>query len=311
MELKEVIAQTSAQLKEIDTMVSPAIDRPRTIIHKKCYETWHLRSKYHQYLFDTQQLLSLRQVASDTMDRVNDAAQTSSVTGKFEFKYLDTPVPFTSARFLSLQNYLSITWAIYDKLANVCARIIGPVSIGNNPYPARNAKLPNLFFSNKSDKQIDEQGKGQPSEKKLIDRPNGFALQTILDYQWTWPVNVSYKIRNLVVHEGYGGIVGEFFLGDTPLSGFKICENLKASLQKECMLHPKNDEDACLSRLASEDGFPWYGDDIRVFLRKYHSEIDYLYASLLQWSIRAFCDQVKLFSEPDAKLLSLPMKNKE
>lgn len=316
MELKDTIEQMASQLKEVDAILLNADKLSSPVVPKNCYVTWQKRSQYHQYLAETLNLLQVRENASEAMDRLSKEASDVATSLDHEFHYCDSPVSFASARFLTLQNYVTTAWVVYDKLANVCARIIGPASIGNDDSPIRNAKLCSAFFPSKSaDKNSisNELNVDGPTTKDgtHVDRPNGFALQTLLACQWNWPVKVSYKIRNLVVHEGMRWVGGCFFKGDSPSDGFKICDNLKIYLDNVCgkQLNGGGRLRECLSRMADEDGFPWYGDDVRIILKKCHSEIDVLFSTLLQWCVPAFCSQVKLFSEPDKMSLAPWMEN--
>ena len=316
MELKDTIVQKAAQLKEVDAILLNAIKLSNPVVPKNCYVTWQKRSRYHQYLAETLNLLQVRENACEAMDRLSKEASNVASSPDHKFHYCDSPVSFTSARFLTLQSYVSTAWVVYDKLANVCARIIGPASIGNDDSPKRNAKLDSAFFP---DKKVDkksissEQGVDSPTAKDEthLDRPNGFALQTLLACQWSWPVKVSYKIRNLMVHEGMRWAGGCFFKGDSPSDGFKIRDELKNHLDNACGKQQNGGGRLreCLSRMANEDGFPWYGDDVRIILKKCHSEIDILLSTLLQWCVPAFCSQVMLFSESDKMSLAPWMEN--
>lgn len=315
MELKDTIVQMAARLKEVDAILLNAVKLSSPVVPKNCYETWQKRSRYHQYLVETLSFLQVRENACEAMDRLSKEATDAATSPDHEFHYYDAPVSFTSARFMTLQNYVSTVWVVYDKLANVCARIIGPAPIGNDNGSKRNAKLCGAFFPDKWNGDVNPEGDEstvKEQEKKHVDRPNGFALQTILASQWSWPVKVSYKIRNLIVHEGLRSVEVGFFSGDTPSDGFKICEGLKNFLKRECRKQSKGEADVyeCLSRISSEDAFPWYGDDMRLILKKYHSEIDDLFSKLLLWCVPAFCSQVKLFSEPDKMSLAPWVENR-
>ncbi|MBR6802543.1 MAG: hypothetical protein IKM62_01830 [Kiritimatiellae bacterium] len=316
MELKDTIKQMAAQLKEVDAILLNAVNLSSPVVPKSCYVTWQKRSQYHQYLAEVLNLLQVRENACEAMYRLSKEASDVTASSGHEFHYCDSPVSFSSARFLTLQNYVTTAWVVYDKLANVCARIIGPASIGNDDSSKRNAKLDSAFFPDKkADKKSisSEQGVDLPTAKDEthLDRPNGFALQTLLACQWSWPVKVSYKIRNLVVHEGMRWTDGCFFRGDSPGDGFKMSDRLKSYLDNACGKQVNGGERRreCLSRMANEDGFPWYGDDVRIILKKCHSEIDILFSTLLQWCIPAFCSQVMLFSEPDKISLAPWMEN--
>ena len=316
MELKKSIEQMAAKLKEVDAILSNAVNLSNPIVPMKCYETWRKRSQYHQYLAEMLNFLQVRENACEAMDKLNKEASDAATSTDHEFHYYGIPVSFTSARFLTLQNYVSTVWVIYDKLANVCARIIGPPSIGNDDSPIRNAKLYSAFFPDKNANKITTSNELSVDEPKInegnsVDRPNGFALTALLTCQWSWPVKVSYKIRNLVVHEGTRWVGGCFFKGDSPSDGFKIRDELKNHLDNACgkQLNGGGRLRECLSRMANEDGFPWYGDDVRIILKKCHSEIDVLFSTLLQWCVPAFCSQVMLFSEPDKMSLAPWMAN--
>ena len=316
MELKDTIAQVASQLKKVDAILLNAVKLSCPVVPKDCYVMWQKRSQYHKYLAEVLSLLQVRESASNAMDRLSEEASDVMTSPDHEFHYCDSSVSFPSARFLTLQNYVTTVWVIYDKLANVCARIIGPTPIGNNNSAMHNAKLYSAFFPDKNGNKkptSNELSLDEPktNEGNPVDRPNGFALQTLLAYQWSWPVKVSYKIRNLVVHEGMRWVDGCFFKGDVPSDGFKICDKLKNYLDNACgkQLVGGGRLRECLFRMANEDGFPWYGDDVRIILKKCHSEIDVLFSTLLQWCVPAFCSQVMLFSEPDKMSLAPWMEN--
>lgn len=316
MELKDTIVQMSAQLKSIDEVLLRAVELADSVVPKKCYKVWRLRSQYHKYLADVGGLVDLREKALKEMIELDqDASASTSGIDERQFRYYDTLMKFSEVRFFLLVNYMSITWSIYDKLANVCARIVGPLSIGNSSDVTRNAKLYGSFLVNKNDKSRDDHeqiiGQNSAHEKSHVDRPDGFALDVVLSSQWLWPVAVSYKIRNLITHEGMCRVEGDFFVDNSPKNGFKICEDLKRSLERTCTKQVNGAEVSreYLSKLATEEGFPWYGDDLLIILQKYNAEIDDLYSKLLLWCVPSFCSQVTLFSEPDKQLLTPWMVN--
>lgn len=316
MELKDTIVQMASRLKKVDAILLNAVNLSSPVVPNDCYVTWQKRSGYHQYLAEVLNLLQVRENACEAMDRLSKEASDVASSPGHEFHYCNSPVSFASARFLTLQSYVSTVWVVYDKLANVCARIIGPASIGNNDISSRNAKLYSAFFPDKNANKKSTSNELSLDEPKTnegnpVDRPNGFALQTLLAHQWSWPVKVSYKIRNLVVHEGMRWVGGCFFRGDSPSDGFKMRDELKTQLDTACgkQLNGGGRLRECLSRMANEDGFPWYGDDVRIILKKCHSEIDVLFSTLLQWCVPAFCSQVMLFSEPDKMSLAPWMEN--
>ena len=139
------------------------------------------------------------------------------------------------------------------------------------------------------------------------DRPDGFSLSGILPARWKWPVIVSYKLRNLVVHEGAAMEGGRIFAGEGFQDAFQIHQELKNLLVKECFTQTKElpTNEQFPSGLRYETDFPWYDDSLISILEKYNGEIDELYSCTLEWCVTAFCSQVEIFMRPDIKNLLL------
>lgn len=118
---------------------------------------------------------------------------------KFLFNGAD--VTFKQGRYLLLQNYLATTWAIYDVLAKVAGVLCCTDGLSKNP--SKPVKLYEDFL----------QGK-----QKESGGPVGARLQDHLRGAYGWPISISYKVRNWLVHDGYTHDGVELFAHDSPVA---------------------------------------------------------------------------------------------
>ena len=309
-ELDTVIVSMVSKLDAINQKVQLASGRSNLKIPECCYKMWGNRAELLSYLQKTLAICELRNAALKELKELGDVRSDEMWKEYVRQKGLSQDSPYVIQRCFALSKYLMAVWALYDRLANVCGRLIGPVSIGNNPNQKRNPQLYSSFIEKKQERQDNQEGLGGKKEESNVrkqDRPDGFSLSGILPDRWKWPVIVSYKLRNLVVHEGAAMEGGRIFAGEGFQDAFQIHQELKNLLVKECFTQttelPTNEQFP--SGLRYETDFPWYDDSLISILEKYNGEIDELYSCTLEWCVTAFCSQVEIFMRPDIKNLLL------
>ena len=314
--LDTVIVSMASKLDVINQKVQPALSSSNMKVPRSCYEMWGKRAELSAYLQKTAAVCDLRNVALTELKELGDV-RTDEMWEKYVHqKGLPQDAQYLIQRCFALSKYLMAVWALYDRLANVCGRLIGSVSIGSNPNQKRNPQLYSSFIEKKQERQDDSVGLGGKEESNVRrqDRPDGFSLAGILPARWKWPVIVSYKIRNLVVHEGAAMEGSRIFMGESIQDGFQIHQDLKKLLLIECFsqINPMPTYEQYPSGLRYETDFPWYDGSLISILEKYNGEIDELYSCTLEWCVTAFCSQVEIFMRPDIKnfLLASSLKVK-
>lgn len=300
-ELNRVIESMASKLDGIRRKLSPT-KLPSSSLHLKipetCYKMWNTRAELSSYLLKTGTVYSLRDIAFKELKELGEIKSDKMWEEYVRRKGLPQDSSYVIQRCFALSKYLMATWALYDRVANVCGRLIGPRSVGDDPNQKRNPKLYSSFFEKE---KCDENGDTIVQQN----RPDGFSILGVVSPQWKWPVVVSYKIRNLFVHDGAGMEDGRIFNGNSAVDGFLVSENLKDQLLRECFHQNVPNEDQFPSGLRFETDFPWYDGDLINILEKYNSEIDELYSRMLEWCVTAFCSQVEIFVRPDERNLSL------
>jgi hypothetical protein len=254
----------------------------KTLLPAECYNTWQARSELHRSLRETAALLGIRDEARTVLDALlKDDIIVDRTSNKVRFVVKE--LTFATARHLALSAYVTTTWSIYDRLANICGRLIGHESVGNNPLSTTNPKLCDFFIDGSKEKH----------------RQVGFSLGKIVPIGYGWPAKVSYLVRNSLVHDGQeiGGVL--LFAGDALGDGFNLNTGVTPAIEQ--VLGQTLRTQCCR---ASDLDFPWYGNNLLSILDVYHAEVDTMFVNLLKWSVDSFVAQVTSFSERDKAALS-------
>lgn len=300
METFDTILRTAIKsLKTVETLATNGKTLSSTIVPVECYQHWKDIASNHSLLAESIPLLSIRNESFIVLQNITDSKSFSTPrnfnTGSIMFEdplvFNGLSVPFATARYLTLSSYVASTWSLFDKLSVFCGQIIGPIGLADNPIARLHPKLVSLFIRA-------EKG-AQPY------RPNGFSLEAVLPLQWEFPAILCYKIRNLVLHDGIGKGGDHFFESDEHTKGFLLTESAKEILLED---YPNTaDKLAAMHHSISDGrpGFPWFDSDLRTVLKQFHSEIDTMFERLISWGVSAFCEQFKVFSEPDKQWLSI------
>lgn len=251
-----------------------------------CYDLWRRRAELHRSLLETRELFPIRDAALAISDAVVGDENLADVEMN-RVRFCGQIMTFAAARHLAMATYLTTTWTIYDRLANVCGRLAGIESVGSNPQSHANPNIRDFLF---------------PGNDKARSSMHGFSLNVVFP-AYAWPTRISNLIRNWVIHEGLEKQGVALFAGNGFSDGYDLSEDALRELKETA---EKEGARSSICRLSAEDGFPWYDKDVRTILRKYDAEIDVLVTSLLQWCVGSFVAQVKAFSEQDRFSLAGP-----
>lgn len=248
---------------------------PRTSLPAKCWERWIKRAELHRLLGETAEILPARQVAWDAVQAVSAATNLDGARPN-TIGYGGVNVDFSIARHLALISYVAVTWSIYDRLANFCGRLAGVADLAENPK--QNPKACEDFLGKKD--------------------VMGFSGHVHIQQAYAWPLRVSYKMRNWLVHEGHeeGGI--RLFEGGTIADGFILHSDGVAHLERSCgySVDDGKIEFGCISAVDE----CWPSRNVLVILERYHAEIDLMFSSMIKWSTASFVGQIQCFTERDS-----------
>ena len=253
-----------------------------SILPNTCYEQWKDRASLHQVLKGTSLLFEVREKAYNLIGEVAESIATDPESNPNLIQYNNIEMDFDTARHLVITSYITTTWAIYDRLANVCGRLAGTSDLGNNPRQNPKACEDLLGIENKD---------GKHKSKEMM----GFSVHKKIRDAYAWPLNISYKIRNWLVHEGYE--LGEItlFKSTDIIDGFILNDDAISFFEKKC--NHKSDENGSFYNCCL-DGIEecWPTKDLYKILKKYNNEIDAMFASLLKWSVESYELQIKCFT---------------
>lgn len=178
--------------------------------------------------------------------------------------------------FLHMKAYQVDAWSAYDRLYDVYTRIVGSSAITMNRVPKANVKMEELF-----------KGKGEKLRFGTV-----FGNDALMIENFRWSYLVSYKVRNVIVHDGG-------YLFEKPLFEFDPARgSLVLSSDVETMFNPEPDSEkiaeAKLSSSRKNDPkFPWYDLSALDALQKYNSDLDIVIGMLLHQAAVNFESQVK------------------
>lgn len=236
------------------TWISEALAKtgPNRTLSQESYSFFGLSSTLANHLEHARALLPVRDVA---WKAVSAYPNQISGTTKGKFLYHGVDVMFKEGRFLVLQNYVATTWALYDALTKVAGILCC------TDESAKNKQVPVKLYEHLL--------KG----KLCV----GARVQEHLRGAYGWPIAVSYKVRNWLVHDGHNQEGVELFKYDSPAAGaefelsddgWKLLENLCSSEVGKARLQP----------------FPDIKTNLAEGLETCHIEVDEAVAFLLTWS---------------------------
>jgi len=271
-DLPAQVAESAQELKLAWTglqSISPSV------LPSRCYEQWTKRAMLHGVLDGTSAIFPARKAAWDAVQAVVNAATNATDPARNIVQHGGIQMEFGVARHLSLTSYVVVTWAVYDRLANVCGRLAGIAELAE--HPKQNPKACEDFLGKKDSL--------------------GFASHLHIREAYAWPLKVTYKVRNWLVHEGYEEGGTPLFCGDRTRDGFRLHEDAAKYLQTCCDYSVDSGKiGRCCISAADEC---WDTRDLLRILSVYHQEVDELFAALVKWSVNAFVGQIQVFAARD------------
>lgn len=306
--LREEVEKGGRQLLDIWRILS---SRPsNTTLPTKCYERWEAMARLHSGLNGSVPLLEVRKnawklicslVDSDRIAREEEREElsmSSPTEPSPNFSHDGVLMDFREARHLTLTSYMTVTWSIYDRLANVCGRLAATESVHGNPR--RNPKLCEDLLAKKKEKGSqphDQEGYGH----QLF----AFSMQHHLVNAYAWPAKVSYTLRNWLVHEGYTVGSTHIFKSDRVDDRLLLHPEAITHIERACDFSDdgNGDPSCCCVRGDENPWKPGQDKDLLSVLEKYHAEIDMMFVGLVKWSVASFADQVIAFTERDETAL--------
>ena len=164
-------------------------------------------------------------------------------------------VTFKQGRYLAFQNYLATTWALYDALAKVAGILCCNDELSKNKQ--KPVKLVEDFLRGKNSV--------------------GGRMHDHLKGAYGWPISISYKIRNWLVHDGHSQDGVELFKYDAPANSteFEMSDDAWDIISKKC------NAESTQTRLRV---FPNVKNDLAEGLAICHKETDEAIGFVLLWA---------------------------
>jgi hypothetical protein len=193
-------------------------------------------------------------------------------------EYHGTKIPFSNARLLGFQGYLSMTWAICDSITTAISPLICTETASKNR--TNPPQLLTHFLKSHSD--------------------STYYSAYFLKLNYGWPIGVSYVIRNHFFHDGALWEGKDFFAGKKVEDGFDISQEgwsfLLEQMQKKHNLHRNQ------HRLS--DSWPWHRNNLLKLLELCNDEIDEALSCLVGWSVGMATLQARYLLERDISAVS-------
>lgn len=174
-----------------------------------------------------------------------------------EIDYFETSLPCSDARLLVLNTYLASTWMVYDRLMGCIGKIMGPTAMLKDERFFQQAKLFETFVPEKGEPKIDD-----------------FSIGRLVRDAYTWPIAISYQLRNAFVHDG--GYIDNDFLLDKTQVGKMFNLSAQGALAFEKCLTKRLNVNSVPSQYSLDATV-----DVRILLKSCTSEIDELLCSLV------------------------------
>lgn len=247
---------------------------PSSALPPNCRDRWIKMTNLHCLLDGTSRIFPAREAAWDSV-RAVASALSRNPDNPNEVEFGSQRLDFGIARHLSLVSYVASVWSIYDRVSNACGRLAAISEIAENPR--QNPKACEDLIGKKD--------------------THGFSVQFHIREAYAWPLRVSYKVRNWLLHEGWEENSIPLFRGDSIGDGLLLHDDAARHLEK-CSGYSTDGgkiSGCCLS--SSEECWPT--SDLLLILPNYHAELDALFSGLLKWSVDSFVGQIEAFTARD------------
>jgi hypothetical protein len=221
-------------------------------------------NKYSNQLNTLTPLFELREFYLNNIIKLPDKVCGSN---EDKIKLVEDEIPFIYGRTIFLQGYLATKWSIYDTLTEIIGKLVFTDAIAANPkiFP----RLPENIILTKDAKGV-----------------IGARMHKIMKNSYSYPILLSYSLRNIHVHDnplGYENI----FSSNAPNKPdcFIINEIIYDGLKDK---YPWLDKS-----FSKRDESDWDSRDITVILQYCETEVDDAMRILLNWAIDSTSSQVK------------------
>ena len=285
IDLRTQVESSAQRLKDAWVGLSRT-SAPGVSLSPKCYERWLQKAGLYRSLVGTVDLFPARDRAWESVKEIISRSNVEDDSHNI-VRHGQHLMEFSIARHIVLTSYVAITWSIYDRLSNVCGRLAAIELLAENPK--QNPRICEDFLAlNKNNKCV-----------------LGFGAHFFLQQSYAWPLRVSYKMRNWLIHEGHEEGSVPLFKSDRISDEFTLHDDAISRLENVCgyKLNDGKIETCCLGSLDD----PWLTKDLLEILEKYNSEIDVMFSGLVEWSVNSFTMQIVTFSKRDMSVLrSLP-----
>ncbi|MBD2181028.1 hypothetical protein H6S82_08890 [Planktothrix sp. FACHB-1355] len=230
-------------------------------------------------LTSTCELIDAREYARQLLDQLPSITDASTDL----VDYHGITIPFSTARLLGFQSYLSTTWA-------VCDSIISGISL--------------LLFN----KTVGKDQKSPPNLLTVCVKGNAAHYNSFFVLKnYGWPIAVSYVIRNHFVHDGASHFGYDFFAGRGKADEYQISLASQGgwSFLEDQMNQKHRDVKKDYTRLT--ETWPWHQDNLLKLLELCNDEIDEAVTCLVGWSVGMATLQARYLLERDfSPILSPP-----
>jgi hypothetical protein len=316
--LKQEVRASAADLQAVWERLSGRVGS--TLLPNDCYIRWEDVASRHTSLLGTVPLFDIREKAREIVRSLVDKKRIESEKQRGQrpeygpdkpshnFSHDGIDMDYACARHLALVSFVSTSWSIYDRLANVCGRLAATEMVQR--HQKQNPKLVENFLAKEKEKS--DATPTQETKRNLHTRDDygyqllAFSTQYHLVAAYDWPARVVYTIRNWLVHEGQSIGSLRLFQGDRIEDALLLDGGAVLHIEKMCGMNLDSNGDpkrCCLRGPAN----PWktgHNKDLLEVLERYHAEVDTMLAGLLKWSVDSFVGQVVAFSERDKGVLS-------
>jgi hypothetical protein len=273
--LKQRLQQSASDLRLIVTTLS-SISSPS--IHTDCIDEIRKFETIANQLSSICDLLNPRENAHKLLQQLPLITDPSTDI----VDYHGIKIPFSNARILGFQGYISMTWSICDSITTAIAPLICTESTckdRSNP-----PQLLTHFIK----------------ESKY----SSYYTAYFLKLNYGWAIGVSYVIRNHFFHDGASLQNGkDFFVGISLADEFDISNEGWDFLEKE-MAEKHNKLKNDHHRLVSS--WPWHRNNLLNLLRLCNEEIDEALTCLVGWAVGMATLQARYLLERDFSAISPP-----
>jgi hypothetical protein len=201
---------------------------------------------YRSDIDHCREMLGARTVAFQLMDTLEAKADSDDLV-----PFGGSRVRYQHVRFVGAQAYLTITWALSDRISAMVGRVLCTPEAGFNG--ASPAQLVSHFV-----------------QKERTKKTAGALFESIR-HAFGWPIGLSYAIRNHFVHDGGQTAGVDFFEGPSAASAFRISADGWDRVEKRAV------EIYGVERTLHRVGAGWPStprDDLRVVLAVCEREVD-------------------------------------